>query len=105
MKSLDKRLDTIQRKLQERNAPPPRLIQMLSTPEGDKYFFGGEPISADQLRATDVVIVLLEEPLPEHIVKQRLIREAHTAALDENARRDAARKCEAELGNARTKTT
>jgi hypothetical protein len=105
MKSLHKRLDNIQRKLQERNAPPPRLIQMLPTPEGNKYFDGREPISADQLRNTDVVVVLVEEPLPEYIVKQRIITEAHTAALEENASRDAARKREAELGDTRTKAT
>jgi hypothetical protein len=104
MKSLDRRLDKVQRKLHERNSPPPRLIQILKTPEGIKLLDGTEPISADQVRKTDHLFVVWEEPLPEHILKQRIITEAHTAALEENASRDA-QKREAELGNTRTKAT
>ena len=105
MKALHRRLDKVQRKLHERNSPPPRLIQILKTPEGIKLLDGAEPISADQVRKTDHLFVIWEEPLPEHIIKNRIITEAHTAALEEeDARRDA-RKREAELGDTTTKAT
>jgi hypothetical protein len=99
MRRLHKRLDKVQRHLHERNSPPPRLIQILKTPEGIKLQDGTEPIRADQVRKTDILLVIWEEPLPEYLIKNRIITDAHTAALEENARCDVApEKREAELG-------
>lgn len=94
MTSLHRRLRKIERKLKQRNSLAPRLILKTSTREGVKYVDGNELISAGQLRDSDTICVLVMDPLPDFIIARW-----QEEALQENARRDAARKPEAELGN------
>jgi hypothetical protein len=86
MKSLQRRLNEIERKLEERLSPPGRMILRESTPEGMKYTWEGQPIRQDQIRAKDVIFIIVVDPLPDKIMAR-----FPEGALEENSRRDAAR--------------